>query len=231
MPEKLNCCLMNIQIKNTYDRELEEFKIKYNGKEYILDNKEKQEVEIPKVSNEKYILIEKESDYDDEPKEKIGIMNWIIGALGVLFMLVLESLTNFEGGQTISELIEPVVEKYILPLEDKKSYQLTYHRGYFEMFTHEYKYPYLTDERGNKLKAKYSYTLEEIDKNFIFAKIYRSWVALGLSFMIGVILSLISGYSILLFTIIVFIISEIYINIKFDKIKKQLIKQLSQNLR
>ena len=62
MPEKLNCCLMNIQIKNTYDRELEEFKIKYNGKEYILDNKEKQEVEIPKVSNEKYILIEKESD-------------------------------------------------------------------------------------------------------------------------------------------------------------------------
>ena len=222
---------MNIQIKNIYDRKLEEFKIKFNGKEYVLDNKEKQEVEISEIGNEKYILIEKESDYDNEPKEKIGIINWIICVLGVLFILVLESITNPEGGQTISELIEPVVEKYTLPLEDKKSYQLTYHRGYFEMFTHEYKYPYLTDERGNKLKAKYSYTSEAIDKNFIFAKIYRSWVALGLSFIIGVILSIISGYSILLFTIVVFIVSEIYVNIKFNKIKKRLIKQLSQNLR
>ena len=203
---------MDIYIQNTYDRKLEEFNLRYNEKEYILNNKEKKEVQILEVTGEKCITIRKESNYDDELKKNIGIIGWIACALGVLIILMID-IISYKGGETLSELIEPLMEEYTLQLQNKQSYQLVYHRGYFEMFTHEYKYPYLTDIRGNKLEAKYSYTMEGIDKSFIFAKIYRFWVVLGLSFLVGVILNIILGHSIILFTMIIFSISEIFLEI------------------
>lgn len=60
---------MDIYIQNTYDRKLEEFNLRYNEKEYILNNKEKKEVQILEVTDEKCIVIRKESNYDDELKK------------------------------------------------------------------------------------------------------------------------------------------------------------------
>ena len=60
---------MDIYIQNTYDRKLEEFNLRYNEKEYILNNKEKKEVQILEVTGEKCITIRKESNYDDELKK------------------------------------------------------------------------------------------------------------------------------------------------------------------
>lgn len=181
---------------------------------------------ISKVSVDSEVIITKNvnDEYEDvKPTRKTKLLGYIVVFFIAIIMYVIEIMG--QAPHTLIGLIDPLTEQYILPVEEGKTYNLTYNEAYFEPLNHKYHYPFMA-LNGVKLKAKYTYNLENIKYDFQFAKMYYSLVVCIAAIVFGLMIDSIFKIGYLLPIGVCLVLGMTFMCRRINTYKKKLLEEL-----
>lgn len=183
---------------------------------------------ISKVSVDSNVVITKNVNDEYEkvkPTRKTKILGYIVSFFTTISMYVMNIIA--QDSTSLMELVEPLTEQYILPVEEGKNYNLTYNKAYFEPLTHKYHYPFMA-LNGVKLKAKYTYNLEDIKYGFQFAKMYYTLLTCSVAIILGLIIGsrFETTISFILSIIVCVVLGMVFMSIRINGYKKKLLEEL-----
>ena len=184
---------------------------------------------ISKVSVDSEVTITKNAvrEYEDlKLTGKKKLLGYVSAFFSVIFKYIIQLIAP-DPDVKLVQLAEPLTEQYILPVEEGKTYNLTYNEAYFEPIYHKYHYPFMA-LNGVKLKAKYTYNLEDIKYGFQFAKMYYFVAVCPVAILIGLLIG--SKFETIFAWILAIgicvVLPMVFINKKVEGYKKKLLEEL-----